>query len=403
MRTYECSVIDREGRTRRRRLTAADVDALRALLQSQGLLLSTIHAVSRTGSEAAAQGGGPALSAKSLALITRQLSTLASVAPLEEALRTLAEQTADIRSRRVLALTHAGVLEGLRLSDAMTRSGRAFPATYRAMVSAGEASGSLPVILERLADLLEAQQEIRSKITTALVYPIVLAVVAMAVITALMTFVVPRVVDQFNVSGQELPGLTLAIIGLSRFLVDWGWLLAIVIILTIVTGAWALSRPAIRLKADGIALSLPLIGPLLRQVEAAHLSRSLATMIASGLPVLEALELAGRANGNAVLRQAAAQMATSVREGSGLSAAMKRTGVFPPLLVYLTASGETSGRLEAMLERAADYLEREFRTATAVGLSLLEPAIIVIMGGVVCLVILSILLPILQINTLGAV
>lgn len=403
MPTYDYSAIDRKGRTRRGRILASDAKDLRSMLEAKGLVLSAILSVSRSQDAVLGETRSHRLSGKALALVTRQLATLSSVAPVEEALRTLADQSPPGRAREVLSLTHAGVTEGLRLSEAMARPGGAFPMTYRAMVAAGESSGSLPIILERLADLLEKQQDIRSKISTALVYPIVLAVVAMAVITALMTFVVPKVVDQFNVSGQELPALTSAVIGLSGFLLHWGWLLAAGLIAAGAGAGLALTRPSIRLRADGALLSLPVIGLLLRQVEAAHLARSLSTMIGSGLPILEALDLSGRASGNAVIRRAALQMAGSVREGAGLSAAMRRTGAFPPLLVYLTASGETSGRLETMLERAADYLERDFRTATAVGLSLLEPAIIVVMGGVVCLVILSILLPILQISTLGAV
>jgi general secretion pathway protein F len=403
MPTYDYSAIDRKGRARRGRIEANDAKDLRSTLEAKGLVLSAILSISRSQVGASGDTRSHRLSGKALALVTRQLATLSSVAPVEEALRTLSEQSPAGRVREVLSLTHAGVREGLRLSEAMARPGGAFPMTYRAMVAAGESSGSLPIILERLADLMEKQQDIRSKISTALVYPIVLAVVAMAVITALMTFVVPKVVDQFNVSGQELPALTSAVIGLSGFLLNWGWLLAAALIAAGAGAGLALTRPALRLRADAALLSLPIVGPLLRQVEAAHLARSLSTMIASGLPVLEALDLSGRASGNAAIRRAALQMAGSVREGAGLSAAMRRTGSFPPLLVYLTASGETSGRLEAMLERAADYLERDFRTATAVGLSLLEPAIIVVMGGVVCLVILSILLPILQISTLGAV
>jgi general secretion pathway protein F len=341
------------------------------------------------------------MSDTALALITRQLATLVTVAPIEEALRTLTEQSESKKQREVLTRVHTGVVEGLRLSEAMAKLGPAFPQTYRAMVAAGESSGSLPQILERLADLLEKRQEMRSKITSALVYPVVLAVVALCVIVALMTFVVPKVVEQFDTSGQQLPWLTNAMIAISDVMLEWGWAIALGIAAFLALSAWLLSQAGPRLAFDGALLRTPIAGRLLRNVEAAGLARSLATMIASGLPILDALKLASQTTTNTVIRAAVRDMAVSVHEGAGLSSAMRRARVFPPLLVNLAASGESGGKLEPMLDRAADYLERDFRTATSVALSLLEPAIIVVMGGIVCLVILSILLPILQINTLS--
>jgi general secretion pathway protein F len=292
-------------------------------------------------------------------------------------------------------------MEGRRLSDAMALQGQAFPPLYRAMVSAGETSGALAPILERLADGLERDQVVRGKVITALVYPAVLAVVALGVVIALMTFVVPRVVDQFDSLNQTLPLLTRMVIGLSDALRDWGWLAALVLAAAGLAGAVALRNPAIRLRVDTALLQLPLVGRLTRDLHGARMARTLSTMIAAGLPVLEGLTITARTVSNRRLRLATETMADAVREGGGLSAAMRRADVFPPILVTMTASGEAGGRLEPMLERAADYLEREFSTFTAVMLSLIEPAIIVVMGGVVAVIILSILLPILQINTLA--
>ena len=292
-------------------------------------------------------------------------------------------------------------MEGRRLSDAMALQGQAFPPLYRAMVSAGETSGALEPILERLADGLERDQTVRGKVVTALVYPAVLAVVALGVIGALMAFVVPKVVDQFDSMNQTLPLLTRLVIGVSNLMRDWGWLAGLLLAATLAAGAVALRSPAIRLKADTALLRLPLVGRLIRDLHGAKMARTLSTMIAAGLPVLEGLTITARTVSNRALRAATETMADAVREGGGLSAAMRRADVFPPILVYMTASGESGGRLEPMLERAADYLEREFSTFTAVMLGLLEPAIIVVMGGVVALIVLSILLPILQINTLA--
>jgi general secretion pathway protein F len=348
-----------------------------------------------------ARGGGVRLASKDLALVTRQLATLIAVAPLEEALRTLALQAEKPKVKRVLADTHAVVLEGFRLSDAMTRQGRAFPPLYRAMVAAGESSGSLPEILERLADLQEREQQVRAKVTTALVYPAMLALVAVVVVIALMTFVVPKVVDQFADMGQTLPLLTRIVILISDLMRNAGWLILLALAAGAAAFAQGLTRPAFRLKVDRAILRLPLVGRLVRDLNAARLARTLATMTASGLPVLEGLIITARTVENRVLRGAIEDMAASITEGGSLSAAMRRTEVFPPILIYMAQSGENSGRLEVMLSRAADYLQREFDTFTAVALSLLEPAIIILMGGVVATIVLSILLPILQINNLA--
>ena len=402
MAAFDYVAVDAGGRTVAGALAAPDEDAVRAVLARRKLMpLEVTTARSGTRVEPAGPRKAAKLDAKTLALTTRQLSTLVSVAPIEEALRTIALQADRPAVRRVLDGVHAGVMEGRRLSDAMALQGQAFPPLYRAMVSAGETSGALGPILERLADGLERDQVVRGKVVTALVYPIVLAVVALGVVTAMMTFVVPRVVDQFDSMNQTLPLLTRLVIGVSHLMRDWGWLLALFLGTGGLVGAVFLRNPEIRLRVDTALLKLPLIGRLTRDLHGARMARTLSTMIAAGLPVLEGLIITARTVSNRRLRLATETMADAVREGGGLSAAMRRADVFPPILVYMTASGESSGRLEPMLERAADYLEREFSTFTAVMLSLLEPAIIVVMGGVVALIVLSILLPILQINTLA--
>jgi len=403
MAAFDYVAVDAGGRTVTGALTAADETSARTLLERRRLMPLEITAgrgaVPKGDRLKQAKSGR--LNAKTLALTTRQLATLVSVAPIEEALRTIALQADRPAVRRVLEGVHGGVMEGRRLSDAMALQGQAFPPLYRAMVSAGETSGALEPILERLADGLERDQTVRGKVITALVYPAVLAVVALGVIGALMTFVVPKVVDQFDSMNQTLPLLTRLVIGVSDLMRDWGWLAGLAVMLVVAGGAVALRDPAVRLKADTALLRLPLVGRLTRDLHGAKMARTLSTMIAAGLPVLEGLTITARTVSNRALRAATATMADAVREGGGLSAAMRRADVFPPILVYMTASGESSGRLEPMLERAADYLEREFSTFTAVMLSLLEPAIIVVMGGVVALIVLSILLPILQINTLA--
>ena len=404
MASFDYVAADAGGRTVTGSLAAADEAAARSLLARRRLmpleLVPTLGASARQASDGLPRAVAR-LSGKTLALTTRQLATLVSVAPIEEAVRTMALQADKPAVRRVLEGVHGGVLEGRRLSEAMGLQGQAFPPLYRAMVSAGESSGALGPILERLADGMERDQTVRGKVVTALVYPTVLAVVALGVIGALMTFVVPKVVDQFADMNQTLPLLTRLVIGLSDLMRNWSWLAAVIIVAGGLAGAALIRNPKHRLRLDGALLRLPVVGRLTRDLHGAKMARTLSTIIAAGLPVLEGLTITARTVSNRRLRQATETMADAVREGGGLSAAMRRADVFPPILVYMTASGESSGRLEPMLDRAADYLEREFATFTAVMLSLLEPAIIVVMGGVVALIVLSILLPILQINTLA--
>lgn len=400
MTTFEYLAIDTGGRALQGVLTARDEAGARRALGRRNL--APVRLAPATQARTRPQILSPGrLGAKTLALATRQLATLITVVPLEEALRTIALQAEKVSVRKVLTATHASLLEGHRLSEAMGRQGQAFPPLYRAMIAAGESSGALPSILERLADLLERDQEVRGKVVTALVYPAMLAATALVVVIALMTFVVPKVVDQFDSMGQQLPLLTRIIIGLSTGMRSHGWVALVALALAAVGFARGMRVPAFRLRVDRSVLATPVIGRLIRDLHAARLARTLSTMIASGLPVLEGLLITGRTVRNEVLRAATEGMAVSIREGGSLSAAMRRAGVFPPILVYMAASGENSGKLESMLARAAEYLEREFNTFTAVALSLLEPAIIVVMGGLVALIVLSILLPILQINTLA--
>jgi general secretion pathway protein F len=396
--------LDTAGRERRGSVRAETSDAARDQLVSRKLYVVRI--------EPAAEGASPPLLSKSLftrrklstkqvTLFTRQLATLITVTPLEEALRTVAGQAERPEVRRVLGSVHSGVVEGQRLADAMGREPASFPPLYRAMVSAGEASGTLPAILERLANFLERQALVRGKVLSTLAYPIVLAVVAAFVVFALMIFVVPKVVEQFQDIGQSLPLLTRIVIGISSFLASWWWALLIAAAAAVLLAGRALKDEGVRMKADRMLLRLPLIGRLIRDLHAARMARTLSTMVASRLPLLDGLRLTTETVHNRVLRAASADIAETVRTGGSLSGALRRAAIFPPLLVYLAASGEASGKLDVMLERAADYLDREFDSFTTTALSLLEPAIIIVMGAIVALIVLSILLPILQLDTLA--
>ena len=402
MSTFEYTALDSGGRTCQGVISAATERLVREELQGRRLVpVSIVPAVEGMSGRIRNRLKPRKLSVRHLSLITRQLATLVATAPLEEALRTIALQTDNPHLRRVLTATHESVLEGFRLSGAMARQDAACPPLYRAMVAAGESSGALPTILERLADLLERDEQARSRLKIALVYPAALTLTALTVIAALVVFVVPKVVDQFDSMGQRLPLLTRVIIFVSDVARDWGWLFLLLFAAGIIGLAQALRRPDMRLRFDAALLRLPVAGKLIRNVNAARLARTLSTMIASGVPVLEGLLLTVPTVSNRALRQATLVMATTIREGGSLSGAMRRADIFPPILIYMTASGESSGRMDDMLGRAAEYLEREFQTFVALALSLLEPIIIVVMGAVVTLIVLAILLPILQINTLA--
>jgi general secretion pathway protein F len=402
MPEFAYHAIDPDGRERRGRISAANDELAREALVSKKLYIVSVQPAEARVSALAnlPLKRQPRLNAKQLTLFTRQLSSLAQVSPLEEALRTISRQSEQPHVRQILTGVHAGVVEGQRLSDAMRRESNSFPPLYRAMIAAGEGAGTLPLITERLAVLLERQAEMRGKLIGALAYPAILSLVALLVVMGLMVSVVPRVVEQFDNVDQQLPLITRMVIGISAFLASYYWVLIILAVLGALVFTQALKQPAFRLAVDRNILRIPVLGKLLRNLHAARMARTLATMVASRLPLLEGLRLTGGTIRNKILSAANDEIVETVRSGGSLSGAMRASGVFPPLLVYLTASGESAGQLDIMLERAAEYLEREFDTFTSTALSLLEPLIIVAMGGVVAVIILAILLPILQLQNL---
>ncbi len=398
MTDYHYSALDMAGRERHGRITAASPEAARAELLRRKLFALKVDGID---SAAPPPAKGARLSARQLTLFTRQLATLAPVSPLAEAMRTIARQTEQPRARAVIGRVQQGVVEGRRLADAMALEPRSFPALYRAMIAAGESSGALPALLDRLALLLERQASVRGRVVASIAYPAALAVVAVLVVIALMVFVVPRVVEQFEDIGQTLPLLTRIVIAISNGLSAWWWLIAGVAVVAGLGFARAYARDGFRRRFDGWLLTLPLFGRLLRDLHAARLARTLATMVAARLPLIEGLALAAATVHNRALRQATEDVAVAIREGSSLGAALRQGSLFPPLLVHMAAGGESAGALDLMLERAADYLEREFDTYTATALSLLEPAVIIAMGVTVATIVLAILLPILQLDTLA--
>lgn len=404
MQAFEYEALDAGGRAQKGIISADSARSARRELKKRALMPVTVReSLANTKAQTKDQSRqNVRLGHKDRTLVTRQLATLiGAAAPIEQALNTIAGQAEKPAVKHAMLAVRGDVLEGRRLADAMRRQPKSFDSLYVAMVSAGEGSGSLPAVLDRLADYMEKAQAVRSKVQTALIYPACLSVVAIGVIAGLMTFVVPKVVAQFDTVGQSLPALTRLMIILSDFMVAYGGFLLLFLLGCIALFLNALRNRAFKLRFDRFILALPVIGKLARQMNAARFARTLSTLTASGVPIVTGLAASERTIANTVLQDAIGVIARDVKEGKGLSTAMRRTGTFPPMLIYMIAAGENSGTLPDMLEKAAHYMEAEFESFTDAALSLLEPAIIIAMGGIVATIVLAILMPILQLNTLA--
>jgi general secretion pathway protein F len=369
----------------------------RAQLRARGLLPSALGKVRKLALRPWARG----LSAAQLSLLTRQLATLLdSGLTLEQSLAALIEEAEAPAAREVLAGVKAEVMAGASLAAALGGYARSFPEFYRALVHGGEESGALPAVLQHLAEYLDARQALRQKTGLALLYPVLVAVVALAIVAGLLVYVVPQVVQVFKQSRQALPLLTRALIGLSDFLRAAWPFLALAAIGLAALAHFALRRAALRRRRDALLLGLPWLGSLLRGVDSSRFASTLSILVAGGVPLLGALASAARVMGNTVMREAAERAGARVREGVSLARALGETRAFPPLLVHLVASGELSGKLEQMLERAARLETQALERRLAVFLTLVEPVMILAMGAAVLLIVLAILLPIIEINQL---
>ncbi len=341
------------------------------------------------------------LSPADLSLITRQLATLVhSGTPIDEALQAVSRQSEKPRLGNMLLAVRAKVKEGHPLAVAMADFPHAFDDLYRATVDAGEQSGHLDAVLERLADYTENRHALRQKFQLALIYPVLIALVAVVVVVGLVAFVVPKVVAVFDGMGQELPVLTRGLISLSDFLQNnWILLVSSIIISTVVT-SWLLRREGPKYQFHKLLLRLPLISRLVRGMNAARFARTFSILASSGVPVLEAMSISAEVVTNLPMRSAVDEAARRVREGTAINKALDSSGYFPPMTVHLIASGEASGNLDEMLERSASAQEREMETLLGVLMGLFEPMMILFMGGTVLVIVLAILLPIFDLNQL---
>ncbi len=403
MAAFRYEAYDAAGHLQKGVQEADTARQLRARLRERGLAVASVAPVSDGGRTA---GGAPrwrrGLSAAQLSLITRQFATLLGAGlPVEQTLNALIEQADGDHARQVLAGVRGEVLAGFPLARALQKFPRDFPDLYITLVASGERSGRLADVMERLADFVESRQALRQKIGLAFIYPAIVTAVAGALVLGLLTYVVPQVVHVFQSTHQTLPWLTRALIATSDFLraSAWLWLLGLA------AAGWAathlLKQPLRRRRFHRALLRLPVAGALIRGLNSAQFASTLGILVGSGVPLLDALHAGAGVVRNLPMREAVEQVARKVREGGSLSRALGASGLFPPMLVHMIASGEASGQLARMLERAATQQGREMETRVVGLTSLMEPLLIVAMGGVVLVIVLAILLPIFEMNQLA--
>lgn len=399
MEAFDYKALDSAGKSVSGIVQAESARQARIQLRSRGLLpahLEKVHARQR-----ASQVWARGLSAAELSLVTRQLATLlGSGLTLEQALNALIEDVSKPQTREILTGVKTEITAGSSLATALGCYQKSFPDFYCALVHGGSESGALPIVLQHLADYLDKRQALRQKTSLALLYPVLVSVVALAIVTGLLVYVVPQVVEVFTQSRQQLPLLTRGLIALSDFLrISWPFLLSGSVALAF-TARIALKRPQLRLRVDAWLLQLPWLGSLTRSINTARFASTLAILLDGGVPMLAALRSSARVVTNQVMSVAVASVILRVQEGTSLARALGESGVFPSLLVHMVASGEVSGKLEQMLQRAAELETQALERRLAVFLTLLEPVMILVMGGVVLMIVLAILLPIMEINQL---
>ncbi|HVY07584.1 MAG TPA: type II secretion system inner membrane protein GspF [Burkholderiales bacterium] len=399
MEAFRYQALDASGRTVSGVIQADNARQARTQLRAQGLLPSVVdqvHARAR-----ARQSWARGISSAELSLLTRQMATLLdSGLTIERALNALIESSTESQTREVLTGVKAEVTAGLSLAGALGEYDRSFPDFYRALVHGGEESGALPTVLQHLADYLDARHALKQKTGLALLYPLLVTLVALAIVTGLLVYVVPQVVQVFQQSRQSLPMLTRALIVLSDFLrAAWPYLLATGIALAALA-RWTLRSESAQFRLHAMLLGLPWAGKLIRGINTSRFASTLAILVGGGVPLLSALKSGQRVVTNLVMRRAIEHSIERVREGTSLARSLGETRAFPPLLIHLVASGEMSGKLQHMLNRAAQLENQALERRLAVFLTLLEPVMILVMGAVVLLIVLAILLPIIQINQL---
>ncbi len=401
MPAYRFEALDVKGKSSSGLLEADNAKAARALLRGRDLVPMAVTPVTAATTDGTApRFRGRVFSATARAVWTRQLAGLVgSGLPLERALTALAEETETERQRELVAHLKSEVNAGSSFARALATAPREFDDVYRAVVAAGEQSGALGAVLERLADDLEQQQALRAKVLGAMLYPAIVSLVAMIIVTVLVTWVVPQIANVFTSSKRALPMLTVAMLGISAFVRSWGWAVALLAGGGITAFVVARRAEAFRVRTDAALLRLPLIGRLARGYNAARFGGTLALLAGAGVPILKALQAAAETLGNRAMRNDALDALVQVREGAPLASALAGKKRFPGLLAMFARLGEQTGQLPRMLDRAAAQMSAEVQRRAMGAATILEPLLIVGMGVIVVLIMLAVLLPIIQLNT----
>jgi len=402
MPAYSYLALDSKGKKKKGIIESDTSRLARQQLRKQSLTPLEVTAIKAQSKKTKTSLFAPTLSASELSLLTRQLATLVRASlPLEESLQAVADQSESQKIKVILIAVRSDVLTGKPLATSMQAFPRVFPKDFIATVSAGEESGDLAMVLERLADHVERSQQLRQKILGAMLYPLILSIVAILVVVGLLTFVVPQIIHVFDSMDQDLPPLTQKLIFISELLQNQGHFIAIGLFIVFIACYSLLQKPAIKKKWHLFLLKVPLVSPLIRTLNSAKLCRTLSTLLVSGVPMLTALNIASKVITNIPMHNTIEQATQEIREGSSLSHALKRGIGFPPLTIHLIASGESSGQLDAMLEKAAETQERELERWISSFLTLLEPLLLLSMGGIVLTIVLAIMLPIFNLNDLA--
>ncbi len=397
MALFDYQAANAQGRIEKGQLDADSPRGARQLLRGRGLTPVQVTAARSAGSG----WGARRLSASELAWATRQLaSLLATSLPLEGALSAVIEQAERSHVAQALTAVRADVRAGQRLTVALAARPRDFPPIYRALVGAGEDSGDLARVMERLADYIEERNALQAKVLTAFIYPAAISLVSVAIVIFLLSYVVPQVVTAFVQARQTLPMLTQVMLAASAFVRSWGVWVGIGIAALVVAWRLALRKPELRLRWDAMLLRVPMVGRFVLGVNSARFASTLAILLDAGVPLLRALEAARQTLGNALLARCADDVSARVREGAALGSALKVQKVYPPILVHLVASGEKTGSLAPLLDRAAQTISREIERRAMALTALLEPTMILVMGGVVLTIVLAVLMPIMEMNQL---
>lgn len=403
MAAFAYKAMDANGKSKNGVLEADNARQIRQQIREQGFIPLEVEQVAEQEKKSQASFSlfKAKISAGELALLTRQMATLIeSALPIEEALLAVAEQCEKPRHKNMMMAVRSKVVEGHGFADALSEFPYVFDNLFRAMVAAGEKSGHLDTVLNRLADYTENRERTRNQIIQALVYPLIMMVVAIGVVIMLLVKVVPTIVGQFDQMGQDLPLITNILISISNGVQNYGIYAAIALVVFIFLIARLLAIPRMRLKYHKKLLRMPFVGRLTRSTNTARFARTLSILTASAVPLLESMRIAGNVLENLYLKDAVKEAASKVKEGSSLKNALENTKMFPPMMMHMIASGERSGELQQMLARAADNQDREFESTVSISLKIFEPVLIVSMAGVVLFIVLAILMPILALNSL---